>query len=164
MSRYSLVAQFADGSLTLDEIANATGCSPQQARDAIKAARRSGIDARIKRAPTNAVYGGAVTLRSQVLRLADGTRTIPEIARALGVLEGRVVSTINAARADCRVPVPVKAAAARYRDRSLQQVVDNLPPDIARWLRNSVPPGATLADAVRAIITDAYLDEQEAAP
>lgn len=43
-----------------------------------------------------------------------------------------------------------------------QKLGVSVPVDLHAWLKAETPKGATLADTIRAIITDAYLDAQEA--
>lgn len=39
------------------------------------------------------------------------------------------------------------------------QLLNSMPPPVAHWLIDTIPEGATLSDAIRAIIIDAYHDE-----
>lgn len=43
----------------------------------------------------------------------------------------------------------------------LMQLAASLPDDMQHWLAAQIPEGATLSDAVRAIITDAYFEDTE---
>ena len=43
----------------------------------------------------------------------------------------------------------------------LMQLAAGLPDDMQRWLAAQIPEGATLSDAVRAIIIDAYFEDTE---
>ena len=42
------------------------------------------------------------------------------------------------------------------------QTLERLPEEIQDWVVDNMPPGSTLQDFIRAVITDAYYDDQEA--
>ncbi|CAB4121832.1 hypothetical protein UFOVP16_12 [uncultured Caudovirales phage] len=43
---------------------------------------------------------------------------------------------------------------------TITEVIRPLPDEMISWLSDQIPPDAKLADVIRAIVWDAYLDEQ----
>jgi hypothetical protein len=46
---------------------------------------------------------------------------------------------------------------------SLGRLLRSLPPEVDAWLKAQVPPDSTITEMIRAIITDAYYEENEVA-
>lgn len=90
----------------------------------------------------------------QALALADGTRTFDDIASAMGVSRKTVHVYAHKLRRAGYQPVIHGSAHAVEMDA----FAESMPPQIRDWLRSSTPIGATVEDAIRAIVTDAYFE------
>lgn len=115
--------------------------------------------------------------------LADGTRTITDIARQMNVSTVTVRGHLKKCRDAGLNPVVKRSetldgdrrsAAASQRLQSIEtmafvgrfitgggivQMVNRLPLEIAHWLIEQIPPGGTLTDLLVAIIVDTYAEE-----
>lgn len=90
--------------------------------------------------------------RDQAVRLRTRGCGLDEIADIMGLNEDAVRSHLRNAR---------KAGIGTKIDRSIP-ILEGLPDEIVGWIRRITPENATVPDTIRAIITDAYNEEQDA--
>jgi hypothetical protein len=77
--------------------------------------------------------------------------TYAEISQETGLQKGTIGSYAAWGRAKGMITL-------RTRGRP-ELVISRLSPEIAAWLRDVTPDGATVEDTIRAIVVDAYLQE-----
>lgn len=134
-----------DGTKTARQVADELGVDLRRVHTA---AKQGGMGGRLVREHRG--------LGSAAAKLMDGTRTAKEISEITGLslggvyvaarrrgLSGRLVEASKLRRAD--------GIAARF----------GVSPALAEWLRGQCGAGVGVADVIRGILTDAYLDETE---
>jgi hypothetical protein len=115
----------------------------------------------------------------RLMDLADGIRTRPEIATALGINIKALSVVMSEARKRGLDPrfVPLPQGGARPASSGKREALQapravpppgarksppirlDLPPDVARWFVAQIPQGGTADDLVRGFIVDAFNDE-----
>lgn len=88
----------------------------------------------------------------------DGHRA-SSIAQVLGVRPSTVSRYLRDARVQGRLPpLPPKKTRPRVKG-TMRDILDVIQPDVMVWLYGQTPKGATVAETIAAIITDAYCEE-----
>lgn len=170
-TRIERVQQYADGTRSASQIARLTGMTQAHVHTVAHEARQRGIEINLR--PVGTIKGEcdrSETPWHLVAPLADGTRSAKEIAALLGCEPRRVTNAVAYARRAYGMNVSVqtkRSQSTRKRRQAdavtgggIRQLVAALTPEARSWLLDTVPPGATLSEAIVAIITDAYFEER----
>ena len=97
-------------------------------------------------------------LTPRIVALADGSRTVGEIAALVDTTDKSVRSIIAQAR---QRGEKVKVARHVGLGRgALSTPINSLPPEIRAWFRAQIPHGSDAGALVAAFITDAYHEER----
>ena len=95
--------------------------------------------------------------RAEVFRLFRHGKTQAQIAEMLGCSQGMICQVLSARR-------PTSSLATRIGGTTvgggLLKMLQGMPADQAHWLLDQVPEGGTLIETIRAIITDAWAEDQ----
>lgn len=152
MSKAEQIAALADGTRSRDEIRQALGMSWSSFRHHAARAKAEGMTLAFRK-----VYLNEAPLWQRVADVLERDKTLtgPEIAELLGVDKRNVSSAVRNARRNGReVYLP---DVVRYGD----DLTARLPRPVKAWLDAQIPKGASRAEVIRAIILDAYHEEQE---
>lgn len=134
-----------DGRKTARQVAEELGVDPRRVR---VAAKSMGIAERLVPARDGKCNRAAA--------LMDGRHTAQQIAEATGLALSSVYVL-----ASKRGLSPALKRAAQEVPRDRMEAMLALPVPLADWLRRQCGAGVTMADVIRGILTDAFLDEVE---
>lgn len=168
------IIPLADGTRTRKEIAEILGLTVQQV-DAAADNARCYHKVKIVFKPADRTRDGSIWKR--VAATADGTLTTAQVAEKLGLTRKAVDSAKRTAEEHGVIipfrrgrPAPRKPRPAWEKecDRGTLQIgrgtvgtlIRSLPEEVGTWLAGQTPEGSTMADVIRAIITDAYHEEK----
>ena len=151
MTRIEKIMPLADGTRSRSEVAKELGMSQRHLYKAITFAKAKGYRPIFKpeRNGDDPLY----------IKVANALKDDPSLTSArlavmLGVSRGAVTSAVSGARAR-GFPVAFRVSPGAG------SIINQLPPDVAKWLRKQVPKGSTEVDLIRAIIIDAYHEDVE---
>ena len=91
------------------------------------------------------------TVVQHAARLHNAKLDAEVIAERMGIQLGTVYNYISRARAAGMLEVPTIGG--------MGQLLRSLPPEVDAWLKAQVPPDSTITEMIRAIVIDAYYDE-----
>jgi biotin operon repressor len=100
------------------------------------------------------------TLYVRIRQAASPDKTVSQLAEELGVSRGALYKRIGHMR-DHGEEVPFKIVSHKEKATVSISILKQLQPEVRAWLKSQTPKGSTLSDMIRAIIVDAYHEEND---
>ena len=152
------VLKLADGSIPVSAIARTLGISQTSVQTYLTSLRIKGYEPKTLTVETILRRGERISVEEVADIVGVTPRNVRTMARRLSLTHLLIISREEAPPLELTLREKILTNRIPAGARSLSDALLELPDDILDWLVKEMPARTTLAEMVRAIITDAALD------